>query len=117
MPRDNASHADELRRMYALYERGSTLKEVGAKFGYSEKAMSARFKKAGLATRENVGRGSQTRPRRHWENGYPVDEMYAAYREGASLAQVGDRFGVSRSQLCKVFKAAGLETRSVGSGR
>jgi transposase len=108
---DDTSYTDELREMYALYERGSTLKEVGEKFGYSERAMSARFRRAGLATREKIGRGSQTRPRRHWENGYPVDEMYAAYREGASLRQVGERFGVSKPVLSRLFKAAGLQIR------
>lgn len=97
--------------MYALYERGATMREVGEEFGHSVSVVSSRFKRAGLATREKVGRGSQTRPRRQWEDGYPIDEMYAAYQEGLSLTQVGERFGVSKAQLSKRFKAAGLATR------
>ena len=97
--------------MYALYEQGATMREVSEKFGCSVSVISPRFRTAGLATREKVGRGSQTRPRRRWEHGYPIDEMYAAYQEGLSLTQVGERFGVSKAQLSKRFKAAGLATR------
>ena len=85
--------------MYALYEQGATLKEVGPQFGRSAERVGELFEKAGLKRR------SRERP---------VQEMHTLYKDGATLDEVGERFGISGSQVCHLFKKAGLKTRGRG---
>ncbi len=92
--------------MYALYQRGVSLKEVGERFRVSESQLSRLFGAAGL----------RIRPRgRSQEREYPVAEMYAVYQRGASLKEVGRQFSVAASHVRRLFEAAGLETRPAGS--
>jgi hypothetical protein len=104
-------------KMYKLYEQGATLKEVGEQFGRSESSVSACFKRAGLQTREKVGPGAQTRPRRSPADGYPVQEMYRVYQRGLTMDEVSRQFGISKPLVSILFKAAGLNVRSVGGQR
>ena len=47
--------------------------------------------------------------------GYPVPEMFALYEQGTTLQAVGEKFGLSKSYVSKLFKAAGHKTRPAGS--
>jgi DNA-directed RNA polymerase specialized sigma subunit len=91
--------------MYALYQQGASLGEVGERFGVAVGRVPRLFKEAGLPVRP---RGTYRRRE------YPVGEMYALYQQGASLGEVGERFGISLSHLSYLFRAAGLRVRPRG---
>ena len=42
-----------------------------------------------------------------------VSEMHDLYAQGATLAQVGDRYGLSRERIRQLFAATGLPTRTL----
>lgn len=48
----------------------------------------------------------------------PMDDrtkaMYRTYEAGATLAEIGERYGVSRERVRQLFRDAGLPTRSIG---
>ena len=86
--------------MYALYEQGASLREVGEQFGISMGYVGNLFKDAGLTTRAAPAANR-------------TPEMYALYEQGATLQEVGDEFGVSRERVRQVFSDAGLKIRSM----
>jgi AraC-like DNA-binding protein len=101
--------------MYETYRSGVSLQEVGERFGLSRSRVGELFKAAGLHVRSysEAGRisfasgGAHDRTVEH-----PVSQMYELYQTGASLREVGERFGVSSALVVKVFRRAGLERRS-----
>jgi hypothetical protein len=95
--------AHPVEEMYALYERGATLKEVAEQFGIPGLRLGQIFRDAGLKIR-SPGRRVVA---------HPVEEMYALYEQGASLQEVGDGFGISGQRLGEIFGDAGLKTRSL----
>src|SRR4051794_39849680 len=46
-----------------------------------------------------------------------VKRMHRLYETGASLEEVGERFGLSRPQVSSLFRQAGLTTRATGPQR
>jgi len=38
--------------------------------------------------------------------------MHALYRQGATLEEVGEQYGITRERVRQLFKEAGLATRS-----
>jgi AraC-like DNA-binding protein len=93
-----------IEEMYALYQRGATLKQVGEKFGLSGNRVSQLFKEAGLEVRSR-GRASGVVSRR-------IEEMHALYQQGATLEEIAEEFEITRERVRQLFKAAGLKTRS-----
>lgn len=43
-----------------------------------------------------------------------TSKMYDLYANGATLQEVGDRFGLSRQRVQQIFIEANLPTRSIG---
>ncbi len=43
-----------------------------------------------------------------------VEEMYELYKQGATLKQAGERFGISVGHVSRLFKKASLQTRRAG---
>lgn len=89
--------------MWQLRERGATLQAIADEFGIGAARVSFVFKKYGFPT-ERVGRRARALPR--------VRTMHRLYEQGLSLAQVGERYGVSESRVSQLFRWAGLATRS-----
>jgi AraC-like DNA-binding protein len=93
--------------MYAIYQQGATLKEVGQRYGISDRRVGELFKRAGLKTRPGSPEVDDAR----------VQEMYELYQQGATLKGAGEPFGRSEGYVSACFKRAGLPTREkVGSG-
>lgn len=93
-----------VRKMYALYLKDATLRQVAEHFGVSPRRVARLFKQAKL----------KTRPPGRREEDYPVQEMYARYQQGATLPQVGSEFGVAATRVSELFTRASLETRPGG---
>jgi DNA-directed RNA polymerase sigma subunit (sigma70/sigma32) len=51
MPSPHAPHTSRAREMYSLYQRGSTLEEVGKLYGLTRERVRQLFKEADLPTR------------------------------------------------------------------
>lgn len=102
MPVKVNAPAGLVQEMYALYEQGASLQEVGEAFGVSKPFVSKRFKAAGLQTRPSGSPAAE----------YPVQEMYALYEQGVSLHAVGERFGTSTELTRLIFARAGLKSRT-----
>jgi len=99
MPATIDTSMPRVEQMYALYQAGATLEEVGERFRISKSRASQLFKAAGLKTRAE-----------HVADRVPA--MYALYQGGATLGEVGEQFGASSHRVGELFKAAGLKTRS-----
>jgi hypothetical protein len=99
-----------VREMYALYQSGATLSEVGQKFGLSKTTVRNRFRRLGLAVRSNseahTGRTQPDVDRR-------ILALHRQYTEGASLDAVAAEHGLSAAYLQKAFVARGLEIRPI----
>jgi transposase-like protein len=87
--------------MYQLYQEGASLETVGGRFGLSSTEVALFFKKAGLGTRLSDS------PMSTFESDPRAEAMYELYREGASLEEVGRRFGLSSAQVSLFFERAG----------
>jgi len=80
--------------MYAAHLDGASLREAGEPFGMSPSKVSQLFKEAGLKVRPR----NLPPPRQ-----YPLQEMYAYYKTGALLSEVGEKFDVSPSHVRTLF--------------
>ena len=109
MASPHAPHTARVREMYALYEVGATLEEIGADYGITRERVRQLFNKAGLPTRS-----PQETLELHRTPAPPVADMHALYEQGATLEEVGKQFGLSASHIGELFKRAGLKTRGPG---
>jgi DNA-directed RNA polymerase sigma subunit (sigma70/sigma32) len=100
---------ERVRAMYALYETGVSLDEVGERFGVSAVRVSQLFRAERLPARR--GPSPQTRARLDAKRLERVREMYAVYDTGVTYAEVGERFGISEERVCQLFSWAGLPSR------
>lgn len=109
--RDLKTRALAVKEMYALYQQGATLEEVGEQYGISGSRVSQHFKAAGLnvrSPREIAARNRRSGPTQR------VADMYALYQDGATLEEVGKPYRITRERVRQLFKKAALNTRSHG---
>jgi len=92
--------------MYALYQSGASLREVAEQFGLSRTYVSQLFKQTGKGIRPG---GSRKGYAAGSQRAHPIEEMYEMHRSGATLREVGKRYGLSSSRMSDLFRAAGLE--------
>ena len=100
--------------MYADYQSGMTLAEVGAKHGArSMTSIYALFKKRGLARRTKAGPKTYQRiaAKRRAHLDALVQQMYADYQQPMSLAAVGRKYGIDRRSVRENFERRGLTVR------
>lgn len=91
--------------MYALYEAGASLDQIGQRFGVSGQWVGRLFKQERLAIRRRGARAAE----------YPIEEMYRLYQTGTTLTQIGERFDLNRMRVGELFKEAGLAVRPRGA--
>jgi AraC-like DNA-binding protein len=103
-----------IREMYALYESGASLLAVCREFGVSERRLRALFREMGLEIRSS---GASRALRGSLIHQAQLLRMHELYESGASLGEVGEKFGVSKSHVGGLFRAAGLQTRPRGVSR
>lgn len=98
--------------MYALYQSGYTLVEVGRKFSVSKTTVRNRFRRLNLTVRSNaeahLGKTNPDVDRR-------IKAIYKQYKAGDSLDKVAAHHGMSAAYLHKAFQARGLEVRKIRS--
>lgn len=92
------------------YLGGATSTELGTKYGMTHAAVTRRLKRAGVALRP-------ARRRTVYDKREKAAAMVAAYTAGEPMAQIGERFGVGRSTVCRAIHSAGATTRPHGLRR
>lgn len=100
--------SDRVLGMWRAYERGATMTAVASEFGISTSRVSELFKRYGFPTERRAQAEAARRAAR-------TKEMWQAYEAGASLAEVGQQFGLSAVRVSQLFRAAGLKARPHGS--
>jgi DNA-binding transcriptional regulator LsrR (DeoR family) len=93
--------------MYALYQTGASLRQVGERFGLHRLRVGELFKEAGLAARP---RGAHLR-----RDAYPVQEMHEMYGRGATLEEVSYKYSITPHRLSALFREHGLAVRPRGT--
>ena len=123
LPRPHGHHASRYSRnlktralaveeMYALYQQGATLEDVGEQYGISGSRVGQHFKAAGLNVRSRGGFAARNRISGPTQR---VADMYTLYlQQGATLEAVGEAYGITRERVRQLFNKAGLPTRSHG---
>jgi hypothetical protein len=96
------------------YESGKSLREIGKRHGVSEREAREAVLWAGATLRGPGLRGGRAP--------LPMDPLRAEsekidYQHGASLAEIGKRYGVSREQAKLEIVAAGGSLRTASGGR
>lgn len=87
----NARDRDaESRNMAALYSKGATAREIGSRFGCSDYTVRRRLASIGVALRRRGPQGQ----RASW-----IRTAIRLRRAGATLDEIGARFGVSRQRV------------------
>ncbi len=113
-----ASHDALVARMYADYQRGLTMAEVGAKHGGRSTCSVYRFfKTRGMNARHRQSAESYRRSglaRRARLDGLAA-QMHAEYEAGASLNALGRTYGRTRESVRALFVARGLAVRPMKS--
>lgn len=87
--------------MYAYYQEGHTLVEVGGRFYYSDGTVQYHFRKHGLPRRPARNRTSAKRDAE-------TKRMYADYEAGMSLREVAAKYGYTAPTVSLRFRRAGL---------
>lgn len=102
-----------VQEMYRAYRAGVSLDEVGDRFGVPASTVSQLFGRAGF----KPFRREQHPPSKlkTGASASHVQDMYVLYEQGATLQEIGYRFGVTREYVRQLFKAAGLKTRPRGT--
>jgi DNA invertase Pin-like site-specific DNA recombinase len=92
-------------KLIKAYESGLTIRELARAFGVNRKTASAILKRYGID--------------RHYRvlDAEAVREAAKLYSAGLSLQVVGDQFGVDASTVRKALRAAGVQTRPVGTNQ
>ncbi|MGH2832472.1 MAG: homing endonuclease associated repeat-containing protein, partial [Solirubrobacteraceae bacterium] len=80
-----------------------TVSELFSRAGLPKRSDS----KPALSVAEVEARKREASPR--------VVEMYELYEHGATLEEIGDDFGITRERVRQLFKAAGLQTRTISA--
>jgi predicted transcriptional regulator len=96
--------------MHALYEAGYSLEHVGTVFGLTPPAVSQRFKRAGLPTRDPRAPSNGRRARAD-RGRARAEQMYRMYQRGLSSNEVAEAFGVSQPRITQIFQHHGFEMR------
>jgi transposase len=101
------------REMYELYGQGMTLGEVGEKFGISASGVRHLFEIEGLPLDSRARADASKREQKRVRESRAA-QMYELYERGATVAEVGEKFGVSPSRVGQLFQETGRETRPQG---
>jgi hypothetical protein len=103
---------ERARELYSLYLQGLTTAEVGERAALSEARVGQIFSDFSLPLRA-AGEGPALVQRR--ERGRErAREMYALYEAGATLEELGTRFGITGVAVRDAFARAGLPRRRSG---
>ena len=103
----NGACSSSKERAASLYLAGLTLTEIGGRLGVTRATVGSWLrdlpvdKRAVATERRRVRAGSASRER----------EAVTLYRSGLTLAQIGDRFGVTRERARQLIQNLPLETR------
>jgi hypothetical protein len=92
------------------YLGGLTSVDLAAKYGMTPAAICRRLGRAGVRLRP-------ARRRTIYDKAELAVEIASAYRSGEPMNQIGVRFGVSRSTVCRAIHSAGASTRPHGLRR
>ena len=95
---------EQIRAMYALYQQGKTLEQVGEQFYYTGVAVGRIFRRCGFPTRSP---GQSHRLRRIPQ----TLRMYRDYEAGMSLQQLGEKYRLATSTIWRRFHSHGLVMR------
>jgi hypothetical protein len=99
---------DDVSELAQLRLEGAEIKELAVRFEISRSAVMANLERAGVQGRRWPGRTLS------------ADELKLAadlYESGLSFVTVGDRLGVDRRYLRRVFMEAGFTVRAPGRQR
>ena len=91
--------AAEVDEVIAGYQAGSSLRELGSRFGVSRYAISRNLKIRGVRLRLNSMAAKE------------VDEAVTLCASGLSLARVGSRLGYDATTVQRALRAAGGQMR------
>lgn len=95
---------EQVQAMYALYQQGKTLEQVGEQFFYSAPAVGRIFRRHQLPTR--------TPGEAHMLLKLPQTiRMYRDYQAGMSLREVGEKYGLTLYAIWHRFRKQGLPMR------
>jgi hypothetical protein len=103
---------ERARELYGLYLQGLTTAEVGTRAGLSEVRVGQIFSDFSLPLRSRAESPGVIRRRERAHE--RAREMYALYEAGATLEDVGARFGVTGAAVREAFVRAGLPRRRSG---
>ncbi|GGD94076.1 hypothetical protein GCM10011390_11000 [Aureimonas endophytica] len=110
MPRrSNPTFLDDTRKMAfaAEYRDGTTLQDLGTRFRLTARGVRQLVDELGLPRRQSLRAG-----RRHLEIGEGEHALIVgAYRDGASIAALRDRFELPLSQLYEILRRHGVALR------
>jgi hypothetical protein len=98
---------EALRRIYARYEAGTPLSELGDRFQIPPERLSELFEKFGLTS----GRVSRRRTGQGRVPNHPrAEEMCSMYLAGATLDQIGEHFGLTKERIRQVLARTDAST-------
>jgi Mor family transcriptional regulator len=99
--------AELVQAMYAYYQQGYSLVDVGQRFHYTDSAVMYIFRRYGLPTRK---------PRQSHQIRVEAEtrQMYADYETGLSLEDVGRKYGYAETTVWHRFKRMNLPRRPQG---
>lgn len=101
--------------MWAKYEAGASLDEVGSEYGVTASTVAATIRRVGGVVRSR-NPGGQLRIARRKVEQYGL-EIRAAYERGAFLHEIADDYGVAGSTIRSCLVRQGVEIRSRGTSR
>lgn len=91
--------AAEVNEAVAGYRAGSSLRELGSRFGVSRYAISRNLKARGVKLRHTSMAIRE------------IDEAVVLYADGLSLARIGNRLGYHATTIHLALRAAGVSMR------
>jgi Homing endonuclease associated repeat/Sigma-70, region 4 len=91
--------------MYAEYQAGATLEEVGARAGITRERVRQLFKAAGLATRSRELAGAQKQEARALRVDQHRRLIVEGFRDGMDLKTIGEEHSFGMKTIRKILKA------------
>lgn len=111
LPLRRQSTPERERAIVEAYERGDRVEDIRRQYNVSSKKMAKILEGAGVPPRDRKTGGGQRSPAKAGDSTERDRLVVEAYKGGARIAEIRDRFGVQGARLEQILDEAGVPFR------